>query len=219
MSSLALAAALKDFGAGPPGAADPFAFVMPQEPAVADPSGFPDAAAEPAAAVDVEALIAEAVGEAQAQLAERLAQEHAQAMHAEQERHAEELAAIERRFGEEASETIATRFAELEEKVVGLTGAVAARILGGILTDDIRDRSLERLAGLVREALLDGEAARIRIHGSLPLFEALKRKLPERGDQLDFVERPQFDLSVSIDDSVYETRLAEWSGALAETLA
>ena len=47
----------------------------------------------------------------------------------------------------------------------------------------------------------------------------VEKRLPERGEQLDFMERPEFDLSVFIDDSVYETRLAEWSAALAETLA
>ena len=73
--------------------------------------------------------------------------------------------------------------------------------------------------GLIREALQDSEAIRIRVRGNLPLFETLKEKLPEHANQLDFMESPDFDLSVSIDDSVYETRLAEWSLALSETLA
>lgn len=221
MSSLALADALKDFGAGPPRPAEPFPAIVPglSVPAVDFPD-FPAAPTAPAVEpVDIDALIAEAVAQAEAGLAQRLADEHAEALRTEQERHAEEIAALERRFADEASARITARFAELEERVVGLTSAVTARILGTTLTDDIRDRSIERLAGLIREALSDGEAVRIRIHGSLPLFEALKERLPERGDQLDFMERPDFDLSVSIDDSVYETRLAEWSAALAETLA
>jgi hypothetical protein len=218
MSRSALAAALKDFGAGPPRpAAEPFRVAaMGAPPPPIDLPGFPpEPEVEP---IDVDAIVAEAVAAAEAALAQRLCDEHAEALRAEQERHAEEVAALEGRFADAASVTIRDRFAEMEGRVVELTSAVTARILGTTLTDDIRDRSIERLAALIREALMDGEAVRIRIHGSLPLFETLKEKLPERGAQLDFMERPEFDLSVSIDDSVYETRLAEWSAALAETL-
>lgn len=217
MSRSALAAALKDFGAGPPRPAEPFGVMggLPLPPL--DLPGFsPEPEVEP---VDVEAIVAEAVARAESEMAQRLADEHAEALRTEQKRHAEEIAALERRFADKASATILARFAEMEGRVIELTSAVTARILGTTLTDDIRDRSIDRLAGLIREALMDGEAVRIRVHGSLSLFEKLKEKLPERGAQFDFMERPEFDLSVSIDDSVYETRLAEWSAALAETLA
>ena len=38
-------------------------------------------------------------------------------------------------------------------------------------------------------------------------------------ERMRFVEAPGADLSVSIDETVYETRLAEWSGALSEVIA
>ena len=215
MSRFALADALTDFGAPPVHPVDPFPVA-----ATAQPVDFPLEPAPPAIEpVDIDALIAEAVEQAQAALEQRLGDEHAAALAAAQAHHAEELAALERKFAEEASEKIVARFAEMESQIIELTSAVTARILGATLTNDIRDRSLERLAGLIREALADGEAVRIRLHGSLPLFEALKERLPDHCDQLDFMERPDFDLSLSIDNSVYETRLAEWSHALAETLA
>lgn len=215
MSRFALADALTDFGAAQPRPANPF-------PPVAAAQSFdppPEPATPPVEPVDIDALVAEAVAHAETRLERRLADEHAAALAAEQGRHAEELAALERRFAEEASERIGARFAEMENQIIELTSAVTARILGATLSDDIRGRSLERLAALIREALADGEAVRIRLHGGLPLFEALKERLPGHGDQLDFMERPGFDLSLSINDSVYETRLAEWSHALAETLA
>ena len=225
MPRFAIADALTDFGvrtdpkARSPGPAGSFATDFAgQAPADLFPGIVPAPVAPPAPSVDIDALVAAAVAEAEAALTQRLTDEHTEAFRTMQEHHAEEIAALERRFGDEASEKIVARFAELESRVVELTGAVVARILGATLTDDIRDRSLERLATLIREALSDGEAVRIRLHGSLPLFEALKERLPEHGGQLDFTERPDFDLSVTIDDSVYETRLAEWSTALAETL-
>ena len=228
MPGLSLANALKDFGAGPSRPAEPFCATAAPFPAAAfpdaapamEPSDLPDFPLQPAMEpVDVDALVAEAVENAERALSERLAQEHAEALHAEQQRHAEEIVELQRRFADEAGDRILAAFTEMEGRLVESTGAVAARVLSGVLTDDLRERSIERLAGHIREALCDGEAVRIRVHGSLPLFETLKEKLPERANQLDFMEGPHFDLSVAIDDSIYETRLAEWSAALAETLA
>jgi hypothetical protein len=107
----------------------------------------------------------------------------------------------------------------MEVRLAESTGMVASRILGAVVSEDLRDRAIARLAGLIREALRDGEAVRIRVHGNLPLFEALKQQLPGHAGQFDFMESPDFDLSVTIDESIYETRLAEWSAALAEILA
>lgn len=213
---LALAKALKDFGAKPGAIADPYdfgqSFALPvdQAPPVFDEPVF--------APPDTGALVAEAVAQAEAALAERLAAEHAEALRIERERHAEEVASLQAGFAEEASATIATRLGELEQRLVDLTGAVAARILGGVLTDDLRARSIERLAAIIRDALADDDALRIRVHGNQALFEALRARLERHADQFDFDEGTLLDLTITIDDSVYETRLAEWSAALAETL-
>jgi hypothetical protein len=218
MAGLSLADALKDFAAGPPRCAEPFAVD-----AMAYPEGsidFPDfppmAVPEP---VNVEAIVAEAVARAEEALSERLALEHGEALHLEKQRHAEEIAELQQRFAEEATGRIDAGLAEMEHRLVESTSAVAARILGAVLNDDLRDRSVGRLADLVREALRDDEAVRVRVHGNVPLFEMLKDRLPEYAGQFDFLESPDFDLSVTIDESIYETRLAEWSAALAEILA
>lgn len=218
MAAPALAQVLKDFGVRPRAAAD--AFAPPpdfEQPAMELPSFAEMPALEPL--VDTDALVAEAVAQAEAALAERLEQEHAQALQAERERHAEELAELQSQFAEEAGARILASFEDMEARLVELTSAVTARILGVILTDDIRDRSIERLAGIIAQALRDDEAVRIRVRGSQSLYEALKARLPGYADQLDFAESANFDLSVTIDDSVFETRLAEWSSALAEALS
>jgi len=219
---LSLADALKDFGAGPSGSAGAFAAgAMAEAAETAAIVDFPPMAMampEPEP-VDVDALVAEAVAAAEQALAERLAREHDEALRAEKELHAEEVARLQQRFAEEASAKIDAGFAEMEARLAESTGMVASRILGAIVSEDLRDRSIGRLAGLIREALRDGEAVRIRVHGNLPLFEALKQQLPGHAGQFDFMESPDFDLSVTIDESIYETRLAEWSAALAEILA
>lgn len=218
MSVRSLADALKDFGAGPPCAAEPFA--AGPSPHYDEPPAFPDFPPMPEPEpIDVEGLVAEAVAEAEERLSQRLAEEHAAALRDEQGRHAAEIEEMQRRFAGEAADKIRVRLDEMEARLGDSTVAVAARILGAILSDDLRDRSIARLAELVREAMRDGEAARIRVHGNLPLFETLKQKLPDYAGQFDFMESPDFDISVTIDESIYETRLAEWSAALAEILA
>lgn len=217
MAALALANALKDFGAPSDDIQPlvaPTAFPAMPDMDLPDFESFP--AEEP---VDVDALIADAVGTAEAALEERLAQEHADALQAERTLHAGELLELQKQFADDASEKIRTNFTTMETQLLELTGAVTARILGAVLTDDIRQRSIERLEDIIRDALTDNEAIRIRVRGSLPLFDALKEKLPLYAEQFDFAESPVFDLSIMIDDSVFETRLAEWSALLAEALS
>lgn len=217
MPARSLASALKDFGARDIPATEPF-FAMPRPDETAfEMPVLDEPAFEPAA--DVDALIAEAVAAAEEALATRLAEEHAEELRQERERHGEELAAVQQQVADEASVRMQASIAEAEQRIVELTSAVVARILGGLLTDDVRDRSLRRLAQTIQDALHDNDAMRIRVRGSLPLYEALKTRLEGHADRLDFTEGPTFDLSITIDDSTYETRLAEWSAALAEALA
>lgn len=218
MGSVALANALKDFGEAAPAASETFldtrSFPALPEMSLEPMPTFP--AVEP---VDVDALIAEAVAAAEEQLSDKLGGEHAASLQAERDRHERDIAELHQQFAEEASTKVLAAVVEMEERLVELTGSVTARILGNFLTEDIRTRSLQKLADLIKDALTDGETVRIRAQGSLSFFQALTDRLPGYADQLAFTESPNFDLTVTIDDSVYETRLAEWSAALAEALA
>ena len=62
-------------------------------------------------------------------------------------------------------------------------------------------------------------AVRIGVRGPLSLFETLQAALGSRAANLDFVEAPGFDLTVTIDEAVFETRMAEWSATLSEALS
>lgn len=214
-----LARALKDFGA-PPAEMESFtpapAFPAPD----ANFSAMPDVPEFPMPDTGAdEARLEEAVAQAEAALRERLEQEHAEALQIERDRHAEEIAELHVRFADETADRIKASLDDMEQRLIELTSTVAARILGVVLTEDVRQRSVERLSGLIADALGDAEAVRVRVRGSLPLFETLKEKLPDYADRLDYAEGPGVDLSVTIDDSVFETRLAEWSAALAEVMA
>ncbi|UVK47219.1 hypothetical protein BPNPMPFG_002980 [Mesorhizobium sp. AR07] len=207
MASAALFDLLPDFGtrtqrAGPPRAADP--------------EYKPEA---PAPRADIGTLIAEAVAQAEAALEERLSIAHEAALEAERQANSEEARIFLESLGDDVGKAVSLRIDAMEARVTGLVAATVARIIGGIVSDDLQKRSIEVLASAIREAVGDAEAVRIAVRGPLSLFETLKASLGPRAANLDFVETPGFDLTVAIDEAVFETRMAEWSTALSEVLA
>lgn len=193
-----------------------FAPLAPNGPDLETPAAnsYPKAVPDP----DIPAIVAEAVAHAEAELAARLSEEHETALEAERQRHATEIADLGARFGADAGTAIATRIGEMETRLVHLSTDAAARIVAGLVSDDIRNRSIDALAKAVISACADSDAVRIKVSGPQFLFDALATALGERAANVDFIEATGFDLSVSIDDNLFETRLGEWSSALSETL-
>jgi hypothetical protein len=163
--------------------------------------------------------IAAAVAQAEAALAERLNAEHAEERAAQEARHALELQQLQTELGEQAGRAIADGFAELESNVVARTSSVVARILAVSLTEDVKRGAIEELRRSIVAAIGDREAVRIRVRGPVSLFEALKLGLERFAEQVEFSEAAGFDLSVSVDNTLFETRMAEWSSALSEVLS
>jgi hypothetical protein len=187
-----------------------------QPQAATEPARKPDA---PAPQADIGALIAEAVVDAEAALEARLALAHQAAFEAERQANADEARAFLESFGGDVGKAIAARVDAMEARVTDLVGATVARIIGGIVSDDLQRRSIEALTRTIGEAIGDTEAVRIAVRGPLSLFETLKTSLGPRAANLDFVEVEGFDLTVAIDEAVFETRIAEWSSALSEALS
>ncbi|MER9656348.1 hypothetical protein NKJ26_23125 [Mesorhizobium sp. M0152] len=189
---------------------------------VSQPQAAADAPARPEQATpqaDIGTLIAEAVAQAEVTLAERLSVAHEAALEAERQAHAEEARAFLESFAGDLGTAVSSRIGAMEARVTDLVAATVARIIGGVVSDDLQKRSLEALASAIREAVGDGEAVRIAVRGPLSLFETLKTSLGPRAANLDFVEAPGFDLTVVIDEAVFETRMAEWSATLSEVLS
>ncbi|MBA8909523.1 MULTISPECIES: hypothetical protein [Aminobacter] len=183
---------------------------QPETSATEYPKAVPD--------LDIPAIIAEAVAQAEADLTTRLSEEYEMVLEAERQRHAEEVASLGARFGSEAGEVIAKRIAEMETRIVHLTTDAAARVVATLVSDDIRQRSIDALSSAIIAACADREAVRIKVSGPQFLFDALAAAIGHRIDNVDFIEAVGFDLSVAIDDNLFETRLGEWSSALSETL-
>ncbi|MDW6024433.1 hypothetical protein SAZ10_22020 [Mesorhizobium sp. BAC0120] len=170
-------------------------------------------------AVDTSKLVAEEVAKAEAALTERLSAIYEATLQAERDNHAAERDELRQSLGSEAAALIEVRLAAMEEQLLAGTTSAVARILGGLLTDEIQKRAIDALSVKVREALRESEAVRIKVFGPQSLWEALSGLLGDRSAAIEFTERASFDLTVSIDSSLYETRLSEWSAELAGVLA
>jgi hypothetical protein len=212
MPSPALADALKDFSSAPALASGP---APKRTVTVAQPSRVPPKPAAPPKP-SVDELVATEVERAKAKLTEELKAEHAAALAEERERHAREMAEITENFGKEAAASMEARLAEMEARLVELTTSITARILGTGLSSEIRKRAVAQLAETIRAALADNEAVRIRVRGAPSMCEALLAALGSHRDQIDVLAGEGVDLSVTIEDSIYETRLSEWSSAMSE---
>lgn len=209
MPTYALADVLPDFGA-------PARPARPVQPAVQEP------AARPVRVVPEDELrsrVDAAVRETEAAVATRLAEVHAGVLAEVEARHAGEMERLRSELGQQAGRAIAERLDRLETDLVALTSAVVARMLGVSLTEDVRRHALDELRRSILAAVGDRDAARIRIKGPLFLYEALKPGLARFADGIEFSEEAGFDLAVSIDTSLFETRLGDWSSALSEVLA
>lgn len=191
----------------------------PRPPRRPESAPLPPPVVETARPVDVDAIVAEAVARAETALQARLVAAHRAELEAERALHEEEAKTFLSTLGADVGATVAARVAALETHLVELLDDQLSRILGTVLADDLQRRALATLARMVREGIGDADAVRVRVTGPLSLYEPLRDALGPRAQNLDFAEAPGFDLTVTIDDAVFETRMAEWSQALSEILS
>jgi len=206
MRSAALYDLLPDFGPS-------------RRPVSAAPVAAAPPAPEPAPQPDMGALIAEAVALAEVAVERRLADAHRAELEAGREAHKAEADAFLQSLGGDMGALICGRIDAMQAAVVDLVGDQVARLVGGLLGKDLQERSLAALAASVREAVADTDAVRIRVAGPSSLYETLKAALGPHAANLEFTDAPGFDLTVAIDDAVFETRMAEWSAALSQVLS
>jgi hypothetical protein len=207
MSALRLIDVLPDFGAPPP---PPVQAQVPRREAERP---------SPPPAIDVEATVRARVTVAEEALRLSLTSEHEAAMAAERERAAAALAAQAKLLGAEAGAAIAARLDHLERQVEDVVSSAVARILGGLLTDDLQRRSLASLADAIMSALAADDALRVEVRGPASLAEPLMQALGGKADAVHFLEAEGFDFSASVDGRTIETRMSEWAETLSGILA
>ncbi|TGP83993.1 hypothetical protein EN865_33645, partial [bacterium M00.F.Ca.ET.222.01.1.1] len=100
---------------------------------------------------DIGTLIAEAVADAETALEARLAVAHQAALDAERQANADEAKAFLESFGGDVGQAVARHIDAMELRVTDLVGATLARIIGGMVSDDLQKRSLDALARTIGE--------------------------------------------------------------------
>lgn len=210
MTRLALADYLTDFGpslarAGIGALVEPAA--PPAPPPVAPPPP------------DIDGIVAAEVASVEARLRAEMSDAADAALSVERARHEVQVAEIQNALGIEAGDRIAAAIAAMETRLVSFASSATARILSSILSDDLARRSVDQLAVRIREAVADQDVVRIRISGPQSMFEGLSKALGPLASRCDFAESPGFDMTVSLDGALFETRLAEWSAQIGEILS
>lgn len=173
-------------------------------------------------AVDIDALEAEAYQRGRSEAESEAAEEQVTLLEAERARHAEEIEAMRLRYEERLAEEMATRFRDLAAGLAASIGGQVAATLAPFLDEAVRERTVARLAAAIEQSLTDDETAEISVSGSPTLYEALARHFEQQkegGVRFHFTPSDEADLTVAFDDTVFTTRLAEWSEALKEALA
>jgi hypothetical protein len=211
MGRLRLADALTDFGA----IRLPATHVAPD---LAEPPPPPAERMPEPSFFDPAPMIADAVRRAEDALSARLGEAHAVEVAGLRLAHAEELSHAMQRLGADTGAAMAAALTSAEERILKLTTDAVARLLAPMLEENVARRSVEHLARAIGQAQSEREALRIRVRGPRPLLDGMAQALGERAAGIQFEEQPGFDLSVAIDDTLYETRLGEWSEGLAEAL-
>ena len=129
------------------------------------------------------------------------------------------MAAQAEQLGEIAGQMIAARFGSMEAEVVDHVTAAVARIVGGILSEDLQKRSIDSLArSRSRRHRATAMRSASRCAARSRCSPRLSDALPDRVGSIDYIEGDGFDLTVTIDGNLFETRLSEWSAALSEIL-
>ncbi|WP_274627867.1 hypothetical protein [Arvimicrobium flavum] len=207
MAARALVDLLPDFGSKPASVAAAVVQTMRAPP---EPTVKPE--------MDVASIVAAEVAIVEARVRSEMSAASEAALEAARAHHSSELADLRASLSAAAGASIAAAMETAEARLSTLASGAVARILSSFLGDDLARRSVEQLAARIRAALADREAVRLKVSGPPSLFEALGAALGPLADQCDFSETSGFDLTVAIDDTLFETRLGEWSATIGEAL-
>lgn len=210
MSAL-LSRYLKDFGE--PAVVAP---VAEADDLANDFGGFADIASEPVVDLEAERRSAHAEGyaEATAALTEKYELE-AQTVALVHQREVEEL---RDRYEVETAALIASRLDAMAHEVAELVSATVARALAPVMTDVLSQKAAVDVAGILRDAVLEGDVGTVTVKGPTRLFDVLKSTLGEKAGLLRHHETGDVDLTVEFGDAVLVTRMSAWATSLKKVL-
>lgn len=168
--------------------------------------------------INIESIRAEARAEgeaiARAELTRKFEAEHL----AIENLHASEMEALREELEISAAKTIPAAIEARSAEIAEVLAADVEAVLTPLIDDAVRKRILAGLAEEVRRALALDNADQIRISGPEALAGALCEQLGADADRLAVEKTDGFDIEIEVDRTLFASRLADWSKALAEVL-
>lgn len=165
-------------------------------------------------AADVELRISEAHARGMAEGRAAAEAEFAAAAAAQAAGFEDKLAAERERWaveqGAALGERCASAFDEMERRLAHTLG----ELLKPVLSESIRSRAMDELAAVLHGMLSKGEYATVVVSGPPDLLATMEARLAGSHPGMSFVPSDGMDVSVSIDETILETRIAAWIGTL-----
>jgi hypothetical protein len=125
------------------------------------------------------------------------------------------VAEKEQSFAGATAEALAAQLADglatLEQTVAGHVAGALGRFLEGA----VRQRALDELAETMTALFASREAVHVRVAGPGTLLDRLRPKLASRSEIIEYVADPRPEVTVTIDDTIMQTRIAAWGDRIA----
>jgi hypothetical protein len=132
---------------------------------------------------------------------------------------AEQRLASERRDwvaeqGERLASRIATGLNELEARIAD----TAARVLEPFLVEEVRGQALAEFRNAVEELVAREQGVPFSFSGPEDLLEAVRESLAHRGIAASFIPNDTCEVRMTAGQTIIETRLGAWVGAIREAV-
>jgi hypothetical protein len=121
------------------------------------------------------------------------------------------LAEKEQSFAEMTADVLAEKLTAGLEEIRGQVSGHVARVLARFLDTAVRERALGELSETVAALLAADGALHVRVAGPAALTARLKDKLAAFGEVIEYAPGEGADLTVRVDDTLMETRIAAWA--------
>jgi len=133
------------------------------------------------------------------------------------EAYEQRLADSERRFAEKIADVLAGTLAEGLAALEARLSVQMARVLGRFLGSAVRDRALGELSETVQALVTTAGATRLRVTGPEALVARFGETIASLKIPVEVVVDPAVaDVTVTLDDTIVETRIAAWMDRVAE---
>ncbi|MCB5202659.1 hypothetical protein LH464_09265 [Neorhizobium sp. T786] len=133
---------------------------------------------------------------------------------------ASELAALRSHYEVELAASLNARMGQAALLIAESVSNQTASILLPILEEALVAKAISDMAGLIQQAILDGDVGVLTVRGPEHLREQLTAALGDgAGSMIRHIESPDLDVSVELGDAALVTRMSAWSARLKELLA